>query len=63
MVLEEYRPATNTMVTGLTVPEASELFLLAADSNARLAELAKRGERWRPFRTVASWYLWRALEL
>jgi 3-methyladenine DNA glycosylase/8-oxoguanine DNA glycosylase len=26
-------------------------------------ELAKRGERWRPFRTVASWYLWRALEL
>jgi 3-methyladenine DNA glycosylase/8-oxoguanine DNA glycosylase len=25
--------------------------------------LEKRGERWRPFRTVASWYLWRALEL
>jgi 3-methyladenine DNA glycosylase/8-oxoguanine DNA glycosylase len=22
----------------------------------------KRGERWRPFRTVASWYLWRASE-
>ena len=22
----------------------------------------KRGERWRPFRTVASWYLWRAAE-
>ena len=22
----------------------------------------RRGERWRPFRTVASWYLWRALE-
>jgi methylated-DNA-[protein]-cysteine S-methyltransferase len=26
-------------------------------------ELEKRGERWRPYRTVASWYLWRALEL
>jgi 3-methyladenine DNA glycosylase/8-oxoguanine DNA glycosylase len=25
--------------------------------------LAKRGERWRPYRTVASWYLWRAAEL
>ncbi|HEX8141223.1 MAG TPA: hypothetical protein VF553_01415 [Pyrinomonadaceae bacterium] len=26
-------------------------------------ELSLRGERWRPFRTVASWYLWRAVEL
>jgi methylated-DNA-[protein]-cysteine S-methyltransferase len=26
-------------------------------------QLAARGERWRPYRTVASWYLWRALEL
>jgi 3-methyladenine DNA glycosylase/8-oxoguanine DNA glycosylase len=25
--------------------------------------LLAHGERWRPFRTVASWYLWRALEL
>jgi len=25
--------------------------------------LAKHGERWRPYRTVASWYCWRALEL
>jgi len=24
--------------------------------------VARRGERWRPFRTAASWYLWRALE-
>ncbi len=24
--------------------------------------VARRGERWRPYRTVASWYLWRALE-
>ncbi len=26
-------------------------------------DVAKRGERWRPYRTVASWYLWRALEI
>lgn len=26
-------------------------------------ELMRHGERWRPYRTVASWYLWRALEL
>ena len=25
--------------------------------------LAAHGERWRPYRTVASWYCWRALEL
>lgn len=26
-------------------------------------EMIARGERWRPFRSVASWYMWRALEL
>ena len=26
-------------------------------------ELEAFGERWRPFRSVASWYMWRALEL
>lgn len=25
-------------------------------------ELAKFGERWRPYRTVASWYMWRAVD-
>jgi len=25
--------------------------------------LARRGERWRPYRTAAAWYLWRANEL
>jgi methylated-DNA-[protein]-cysteine S-methyltransferase len=29
----------------------------------RRGDLARRGERWRPYRSVASWYLWRALEL
>ena len=27
------------------------------------ADLSARGERWRPYRTAASWYLWRANEL
>ncbi|MEA2722881.1 MAG: DNA-3-methyladenine glycosylase [Gemmatimonadales bacterium] len=27
------------------------------------AVMTRRGERWRPYRSVASWYLWRALEL
>lgn len=26
-------------------------------------ELEKAGRKWRPYRTVASWYLWRALDL
>lgn len=26
------------------------------------AELAEQGEQWRPYRSVASWYLWRAAE-
>jgi 3-methyladenine DNA glycosylase/8-oxoguanine DNA glycosylase len=25
--------------------------------------MTRRGERWRPYRSVASWYLWRAAEL
>jgi 3-methyladenine DNA glycosylase/8-oxoguanine DNA glycosylase len=25
--------------------------------------LSRRAERWRPYRSVASWYLWRALDL
>ena len=27
------------------------------------AAMLRRGQRWRPYRSVASWYLWRALEL
>jgi methylated-DNA-[protein]-cysteine S-methyltransferase len=27
-----------------------------------LDEVAKRGEKWRPHRTIASWYLWRSLD-
>jgi 3-methyladenine DNA glycosylase/8-oxoguanine DNA glycosylase len=27
------------------------------------AKLLAHGERWRPYRSVASWYLWRAVDL
>ena len=29
----------------------------------RPKEMESHGERWRPYRSVASWYMWRALEL
>jgi methylated-DNA-[protein]-cysteine S-methyltransferase len=32
------------------------------DDLPKPAEVAARGERWRPFRTAASWYLWRATD-
>jgi 3-methyladenine DNA glycosylase/8-oxoguanine DNA glycosylase len=28
-----------------------------------VSAMLRRGERWRPYRSVASWYMWRALEL
>ncbi|MBW2455241.1 MAG: methylated-DNA--[protein]-cysteine S-methyltransferase [Deltaproteobacteria bacterium] len=37
--------------------------LLGAAEPPSSKELECYGERWRPYRTVASWYLWRALEL
>jgi DNA-3-methyladenine glycosylase II len=30
---------------------------------AKLDAMRRRGERWRPWRSVASWYLWRACDL
>lgn len=38
-----------------------KLFGLAQMPSAE--QFAARGERWRPFRSIASWYLWRAAEL
>ena len=31
------------------------------DDTGHLKALAKAGEKWRPYRTVASWYLWQTL--
>lgn len=33
------------------------------DEMPDVEKMVKRAERWRPFRTIASWYLWRATEL
>jgi DNA-3-methyladenine glycosylase II len=33
------------------------------DESPKPKELERYGERWRPFRSVASWYMWRAAEL
>jgi DNA-3-methyladenine glycosylase II len=33
------------------------------EESPRPKELAAFGERWRPYRSVASWYMWRAVEL
>ncbi len=30
---------------------------------AAIDQIERRGEKWRPFRSVASWYLWRAADL
>ena len=32
------------------------------DELPKPAELLEHGERWRPYRSIASWYLWRGLE-
>jgi DNA-3-methyladenine glycosylase II len=36
---------------------------LAAEDLPKPEVLLKRGKRWAPFRSVASWYLWRAVDL
>jgi DNA-3-methyladenine glycosylase II len=36
---------------------------ISADDLPRPEALLKRGKRWAPFRSVASWYLWRACDL
>ena len=37
--------------------------LYGTDELPGARELAAHGERWAPYRTVASWYMWRAVEL
>ena len=37
--------------------------LAGTGSEASREQLALAGEQWRPFRSVASWYLWRAVEV
>jgi DNA-3-methyladenine glycosylase II len=39
------------------------MLLQGLKDSPRPRELLAHGERWRPWRSVASWYLWRSLEL
>jgi DNA-3-methyladenine glycosylase II len=41
---------------------AIELHYLPANAKIAGAEAHAFGERWRPWRTVATWYLWRSLD-
>jgi DNA-3-methyladenine glycosylase II len=47
----------------LTFQRVPKTRALAAEDLPRPEVLLKRGKRWAPFRSVASWYLWRACDL
>ena len=47
----------------LTFNRLPKLKPFDASMLAKPAEIMKRGEKWRPWRSVASWYLWRACDL
>ena len=47
----------------LTFMRAPKSRPIAAEDLPKPDVVFKRGEKWRPFRSVASWYLWRACDL
>jgi DNA-3-methyladenine glycosylase II len=47
----------------LTFQRVPKTRALAAEDLPKPEVLVKRGKRWAPFRSVASWYLWRACDL
>jgi len=61
-------PATDYGVRkgfALTFPRRGASRRRKAESDIQLpsaAEVLARGERWRPYRSIAAWYLWRALD-
>ncbi len=48
---------------GLTFGKLPKNKPITADMLPTPAQILKRGERWRPWRSVASWYMWRACDL
>ena len=59
-------PATDYGVRkgfALTFQRIPKTRALAAEDLPKPEVLFKRGKRWAPFRSVASWYLWRACDL
>jgi len=51
------------LIGALLIISGLAAWQLQAVNNARAATIVRRAERWRTYRSVATWYLWRALEL
>ncbi len=58
--VSDYGVRKGFALTFLRVPRTRPL---AAEDLPKPEVLLKRGRRWAPFRSVASWYLWRACDL
>ncbi|MGD0800614.1 MAG: DNA-3-methyladenine glycosylase 2 family protein [Terracidiphilus sp.] len=56
----DYGVRKGFALTFLRIPKTRAL---VADDLPQADVLLKRGKRWAPFRSVASWYLWRACDL
>jgi DNA-3-methyladenine glycosylase II len=56
----DYGVRKGYALTFMRVPKTRAL---AAEDLPKPDVITRRGERWRPFRSVASWYLWRACDL
>jgi DNA-3-methyladenine glycosylase II len=56
----DYGVRKGFALTFLRIPKTRPL---AAEDLPKPEVLLKRGKRWTPFRSVASWYLWRACDL
>lgn len=56
----DYGVRKGYALTFMRVPKTRPL---AAEDLPKPDVVFRRGERWRPFRSVASWYLWRACDL
>jgi DNA-3-methyladenine glycosylase II len=58
--VSDYGVRKGFALTFLRLPKTRAL---AAEDLPKAEVLLKRGKRWAPFRSVASWYLWRACDL
>jgi len=58
--VSDYGVRKGFALTFLRIPKTRAL---AAEDLPKPEVLLKRGKRWAPFRSVASWYLWRACDL
>jgi DNA-3-methyladenine glycosylase II len=56
----DYGVRKGYVLTFQRVPKSRPL---AAEDLPKPDVVFKRGMRWKPFRSVASWYLWRACDL